>query len=388
MARLQNSRSSEPPIQLQEIPIGPGQRYRLGRATLNSPKSLNALSLDMIQQLLDQLSEWADDPNLVAIWLEGAGDKAFCAGGDVVQVYRAMAEYGEDENPEAIDYFSHEYRLDHLLHTFPKPVICWGHGIVMGGGMGLMPGADFRIVTEQSRLAMPEITISLFPDVGGSWFLNRMPGRTGRFVALTGAPMNASDALFAGLADRCIAHENKGEVLAAIREAPWDGSPAHNRHMLNRLLRDIAHHEAHELHLPDSQLRTHFDRINQLMDHPDIEGVVHAITGLTDSAPWLQQAAATLKKGSPAAAWVIDRQLTRARYWSLAEVFQHELVLAVNCCRLGEFREGVRALLIDKDKQPRWRYPDIESVEAEFVDAHFVNHWTDNPLSDLTSDQP
>ncbi len=376
--------NAEAPVQLQEIPLGPSGQFRLGVATLNRPKSLNALGRDMIGALLDQLPRWAEDPNIVAVWLDGEGDRAFCAGGDVVQVYLAMTSDDEDTEATALDYFSHEYRLDHLIHVYPKPLICWGDGIVMGGGLGLMAGAGTRVVTERTRIAMPEVTIGLFPDVGGSWFLNRMPGHTGRFIGLTGAQLNATDALFAGLADRFIPHQEQEHVLQALRDEHWSGDPHQDQARLDRLLRRFSHLGNGKRHaMPESPLRRHFDRISELVDHPTLAETVHAITGLTDRDDWLQKAAATLRHGSPTAAHVINEQLMRARHWSLAETFRHELVLALNCCRLGEFQEGVRALLIDKDRKPHWRYPDVESVERTFVEAHFENTLTENPLADL-----
>ncbi|TGG91158.1 enoyl-CoA hydratase/isomerase family protein [Natronospirillum operosum] len=384
MSRSEDQRT-EPPVLFSEIPLGPHGQFRLGRATLNRPRALNALGRDMIGLLLEQLPRWAEDPNIVAVWLDGEGDRAFCAGGDVVQVYLSMTSEDRYAEDEALDYFSHEYRLDHMIHVFPKPLICWGNGIVMGGGLGLMVGAGTRVVTEQTRIAMPEITISLFPDVGGSWFLNRMPGHSGRFVALTAAHLNASDALFAGLADRFIPHGAHERVLQAMRDEHWSGDPHQDQARLDRLLRGYSHlgNAGIRKQLPASPLRQHLDRINDLVDHPTLAETVHAICGLTDNDPWLQQAAANLRQGSPTAAHVINHQLQRARHWSLAEVFRAELELAVNCCRLGEFQEGVRALLIDKDKQPRWRYPDVESVEQQFVDAHFEPLPQPNPLADL-----
>lgn len=374
---------TEPAVIVQEMPLGTDHKYRLGRLTLNRPKAFNALNLEMINTLLHQLDVWARDPNIVMVWLEGAGEKAFCAGGDVVEVYLSLRRDAGAVNDEALTYFSREYRLDHRLHTYPKPLVCWGHGVVMGGGLGLLAGAGYRIVTEQSRLAMPEITIGLFPDVGGSWFLNRMPGQTGRFVALTAAPMNAADALFAGLADRYIPHDQQEHVLEQIRDATWEGDPNQDHLTLGRLLREFAHKAQHDHPLAPSNLRQHFDRINELLDHPTVPEMVYAITGLTDDDPWLKTAAQNLIHGSPTGAFVINRQLQATKRASLIEVFQQELVLAVACCQLGEFQEGVRALLIDKDKSPTWRFPDIASVDEAYVDAHFELDLTPNPLQDL-----
>src|SRR3954471_21585602 len=196
--------------------------HAFGRATLNTPAVLNALSLAMIDLLDPQLIAWAEDPRIVGVVLDGAGDRAFCAGGNVVTVTRAVRAAGPGQVPtEASDFFGHEYRLDYRIHTYPKPILCWGHGIVMGGGIGLLAGASHRVVTPRTRLAMPEIGIGLFPDVAGSWFLPRMPGRCGVFLALTGAPLTASDARLAGLADFTLPHERLADVLGAVSAERW-----------------------------------------------------------------------------------------------------------------------------------------------------------------------
>ena len=172
---------------------------RIGHATLNAEKSLNALTLDMVDQLYEKLNLWRDDPAIVAVVLDGAGERAFCAGGDIRRLRQSVIDSDYGVNPYGEQFFAREYRLDYLIHRFGKPVLCWGSGIVMGGGIGLLAGASHRVVTQGSRLAMPEISIGLFPDVGAGWFLNRMPGKVGLFLGLTGLRMNAGDALFTGL---------------------------------------------------------------------------------------------------------------------------------------------------------------------------------------------
>ncbi|KDB97461.1 enoyl-CoA hydratase/isomerase family protein, partial [Bordetella bronchiseptica] len=201
---------------------------RLGVATLNAPQTLNGLSLEMVELLDARLRAWAEDAAVAMVILQGAGEKAFCAGGDLHGLYRSMRENTSGDawaNTHARRFFEHEYRLDYLIHTYPKPVLCWGHGIVMGGGVGLMMGASHRVVSETTRMAMPEITIGLFPDVGGSWLLNRMPGRTGLFLALTGAHVNASDAFFAGLADFRLDSARWPDFCASLLSLPWAGQP-------------------------------------------------------------------------------------------------------------------------------------------------------------------
>ncbi len=218
------------------IPTASGHVF--GRATLNAAANLNALSLEMIDLLAAQFDAWAVDSQVVGVMLDAAGDKAFCAGGDVVALHRSIRVTERGRVPQqAATFFEREYRLDHRIHTYPKPVLCWGHGIVMGGGIGLMADASHRVVTARTKLAMPEITIGLYPDVGGSWFLGRAPGRSGLFLALTGAPLNASDACFAGLADIQLRHEDQGNVIEAIADERWTGRQVEDAARLSHLLR-------------------------------------------------------------------------------------------------------------------------------------------------------
>ena len=232
--------------------------HAFGRATLNAPAVLNALSLAMIDLLDPRLAAWADDPEIAGVVLDATGDRAFCAGGDVVRVARAIRAAEPGQAPaEASDFFEREYRLDYRIHTYPKPILCWGHGIVMGGGIGLLAGASHRVATPRTRLAMPEIGIGLFPDVGGSWLLPRMPGRSGLFLALTGAPLNASDARLAGLADVVLPHESLPGVLDAISAERWQGEREADAARLSHLLDRFATDD-----LPASNLLAHLDRID------------------------------------------------------------------------------------------------------------------------------
>ncbi|MGK0269204.1 MAG: enoyl-CoA hydratase/carnithine racemase, partial [Paraglaciecola sp.] len=194
--------------------------FKIGQATLTKPASLNALDLQMINLLTPQLEKWQQDPKIAMVFLEGSGERAFCAGGDIVSMYQSMQEPVSDkeksdtENSYALqNFFTQEYQLDYLIHTFSKPILVWGNGIIMGGGLGLMSGGSHRVVTETSRIAMPEISIGLYPDVGGSYFLNKMPAGCGLFLGLTGAFINASDALYSNLADYFVPHNAKEAFL-------------------------------------------------------------------------------------------------------------------------------------------------------------------------------
>ncbi|AYC33934.1 enoyl-CoA hydratase/isomerase family protein [Pseudomonas cavernae] len=353
---------------------------RIGIASLDAEPSLNALSLPMIEALDAQLRSWAADPEIVCVLLRGEGPKAFCAGGDVVQLVQACRAHPGEVPPLATRFFADEYRLDHLIHTYPKPLLCWAHGHVLGGGMGLMQGASIRIVTPSSRLAMPEISIGLYPDVGGSWFLSRLPGKLGLFLGLTATQINARDALDLGLADRFLADDQQPDLLKGLQQLNWQEQSALQ---LNSLLQALAH-EA-EVELPDAQLLPRRDYLDHLLDVADLPSAWRAITALHgDHDPLLARAAKTLAAGCPLSAHLVWEQLQRARHLSLAQVFQQEYSMSLNCCRHPEFPEGVRARLLDKDNAPRWHWADVAAIPPAVIEAHFQSTWNgSHPLADL-----
>ena len=354
---------------------------KLGVITLDAPKSLHALNLDMIRAIDGALLRWMDDASIACVVLQSSTDKAFCAGGDVRSLRTAVAEQpGVVPNPQALAFFAEEYRLDHRIHTYAKPLLVWGGGIVMGGGLGLMAGASHRVVTETTRIAMPEITIGLFPDVGGSWFLGRMPGRSGLFLGLTGAPMNAADALFAGLGDYFLQQDAREPVLDALAQASWRADPQANRQQLDRLLRGFA---APASLLPVSEVRANFDAIASLTQAPTLQEVVAAIAAYAGDSAWLQKAAHSLAKGAPSSAALVWAMRERTRHLSLAQVFQLELIVAVQCCAHPDFAEGVRALLIDKDGAPQWQPASLGELGERYLNEYFQAPWATHPLADL-----
>ncbi|RJS93314.1 enoyl-CoA hydratase/isomerase family protein [Salinisphaera sp. Q1T1-3] len=352
---------------------------RLGHLTLDHPAALNATSLDMIEALRDALTRWERDPDVQAVLIDAVGDKAFCAGGDIVNLHRAIT--GEIAADYPARFFTEEYRLCHDLHRMRTPCIAWGHGIVMGGGCGLFSGASHRVVTETTRLAMPEIKIGLFPDCAATWFFNRLPSYLGYFVALTGASLNAADCLFAGLAEHAIAHAEKAAVLEALVTADWQGE-AHAT-VTEALV--AADKRAPGAVLGDSRLLQHAAVIRAATAGGDIAAIVERLTALAgvDDA-WLAECGNNLVQGCPVTAHLIDRQLRDGRYLSLREAVQRELAMALACCAHVDFPEGVRALLVDKDKTPQWRFPSVADVPAAYVDAHFQAAWTGaHPLANL-----
>ncbi|HEY1078239.1 MAG TPA: enoyl-CoA hydratase/isomerase family protein [Fontimonas sp.] len=370
-------------VLLREVAAANGRR--IGFAQLNAEKSLNSLSLPMIEILEPALRQWAADPDIAMVVLHGAGEKALCAGGDIRSLYQAMREHpGALPNPPNLEFFSREYRLDHDIHEFPKPFMVWGSGIVMGGGLGLMAGASHRVVTETSRVAMPEITIGLFPDVGGSYFLSRMPRAYGLFLALSGASINGHDLKLTGLADHFVKSTDRDAVFAALASVDWTADAAANAALLTQLLEGFGAQAAAAL--PASNLETHRAELERLTAGTTLAQVHAAITGYQGDDAWLAKAAKSLAAGSPTTAALVWALLERARGMSLADVFRMELIVALQCCAHADFVEGVRALLIDKDNRPNWSPATLDAVTAEHVAAHFVAPvWPTgtHPLADL-----
>lgn len=368
--------SENPVVLLEEHPTADGNV--LAVATLNSERSLNSLSLEMIELLLPAMRRWAADKRVVAVFLQGAGEKAFCAGGDVRRICLAVKANGVDD-PYAQSFFTEEYKLDYLIHSFPKPVIVWGQGIVMGGGIGLMSGASHRVVTENSRLAMPEISIGLYPDVGGSYFLSRVPGRLGLFIGMTGVHLNAADALHIGLADAVVASASHEAVIAALLAQQWAGDVEARKAQVSRIL-DAQPAPA----LAPSELATREETLNARAGSDDLSVLYAALTAPASDDAWLDRTAKTLAKGSPTSAALIFRQWQRGAGMTLAEVFREELILSTQCARHPDFIEGVRALLVDKDNAPQWQPPTLAQVSDAWIAGHYEAPWQGaHPLAEL-----
>ena len=370
-------------VLIREVAAAGGKR--IGVATLNAEKSLNALTLPMIRLLDPQLRAWAEDPAIALVVLQGAGEKAFCAGGDIKSLHRALVEHpGALPNLPNCEFFSEEYRLDYLIHTYAKPILVWGGGVVMGGGLGLMAGASHRVVTETSRVAMPEITIGLFPDVGGSYFLSRMKDGIGIFLALTGASINAHDLKIAGLADHFLRATDREALFERLAGQDWSASADDNRQRLTALLQGFEQQAAASL--PAANLAKHAELIQQLTQADSLAAVYTQLTGYSGDEVWLQRAAKALAAGSPTTAGLVWELLHRAKTLDLADVFRLELIVALQCCAHPDFAEGVRALLIDKDGRPSWTPPTFADLTPAWIDEHFVEpRWPEgrHPLADL-----
>ncbi len=348
---------------------------KVGYAMLNAEKSLNSLSQAMVELLLPKLTQWQADDDVIAVFLHSAGDKAFCAGGDVVALHAGSAAYGETLPDNSCEvFFAEEYRLDYLIHTFGKPLVVWGNGFVMGGGVGLLSGASHRVVTNSTRMAMPEVTIGLYPDVGGTWFLNRTPGNTGLFLGLTGANINAADVEYIGWADYFLTDDLKEEVMTALTEVKCAQG-------VTGVLQHFSALVAGQK--PTGNLVEHIDWINEVCAGDDLPVIVDRITAYQGDDKWCAKAAQTLASGCPVTPYLVWEQLRRGKDLSLEDVFRLELTMSVNCAKRGHFKEGVRALLIDKDRNPQWEYASVADVPAAEIEAFFVESWAQHPLADL-----
>ena len=343
----------------------------IGMARLNRPGALNALNLTMVQAMLSQFRAWASDTSIVAVVLLGQGPKGFCAGGDVGEVVRQVRSNRPDRFVYGDAFFEVEYQLDALIHSYPKPFVTWAHGVDMGGGVGLSVAGSERIVSEGLKLAMPEIHIGLFPDVGGGWFLNRVPGEAGVFLALTGAILHEGDALHAGLADHAIALARQPEFMSALTALPWSGQAMQDRLLLREHCLSFAAEQA--LTLPPSDLARLAPAIRTIGSQPSAAHLLRALQQEAVYESWFERPLANLVQGSPTGACVTFEYMRRSRKLGINEVLALDLILARQCQRHHDFPEGVRALLIDKTRDARWSYASIEAVEADAVQAFFAS---------------
>ncbi len=351
---------------------------RVAEAILNVPATLNSLSLEMIRLLHPQLEAWAERDDVVALVITAVGDKAFCAGGDIQALYRAIDENlaaGETVNDYPFRFFEEEYRLDYAIHTYPKPVLTLGHGIVMGGGLGIFGASDIRVVTEKSRLAVPEITIGLFPDAGGSWLLKNMPPHYASFLGLTGSHINAADALETGVATHCVAHDDRQGVLTSLLDLPWQEDAAGHLASMRSLLDQVQTPQ-----LPASQIT---DVPERDPDFASLDHEVAQVRALAGVSEWVDRGIGNLAAGCPTTAGIVVEQLRRVANMTLAESFRMELTVATHCANNRDFHEGVRALLIEKDGAPKWQYGDLAGLDWNHVLGHFEPPWPTHPLDDL-----
>ncbi len=357
---------------------------QVGLITLNRPQALNALSINMIRALTKQLLLWRDDASVKAVAIRGNNKTGpfgvFCAGGDIRYFYEVALR----DPSELDDYFADEYRLNHLIHSYPKPYIAFMDGVVMGGGMGISQGAQVRIVTERTKMAMPETNIGLFPDVGGGYFLSRCPGHVGEWLALTGESIGAGDALEFGLADTCFNSSKLASAWQALGSIRFDR--LHESDAIEQWVTMFS------VATPAALTRATglIDRYFSLTTMPELVQALEA-----DASPWAQHTAATLHRRSPLMLQVTLAQVRKARDLALADDLRMSYDLMHHCfnpVHLGrtsaqsEAVEGIRALAIDKDFAPRWQPARLDDVSEAMVAPFFVSPWRpeQHPLHDLT----
>jgi len=324
------------------------QRGKLGVVTLNRPKAVNALTAGMVTAVLAQLTAWADDDTVATVLVQGAGDRGLCAGGDIVAIYRDILAGGD----ETAGFWADEYRLNSLIEKFPKPYVAFMDGLVLGGGVGISAHGSLRIVTERTRTGMPETTIGFVPDVGGTLLLSRSPGETGTHAALTGAHLTGPDALFLGLADHFVPSGSLADLAAALQ---------------NESAEDAVVRFAEKP--PGSALEAQRDWIDACYATDDAEEIVRRLRAAGGEAA---AAADTIEAKSPTAVKVTLASLRRSKGLSLDQVLAEEYRVGLHCLAGPDFREGIRAQVVDKDRNPQWRPATLQEVHADDVERYFA----------------
>jgi enoyl-CoA hydratase len=336
-----NDAAAEPSV-IAEVAHG------VGRLVLNKPRMLNALDPEMIAALATALERWRDDAAVRLVTIEGAGGRAFCAGGNV-RLIRDNVLRGDAAASEA--FFSSEYRVNRMIAEYPKPYVALIDGLSMGGGMGLSIHGAYRVVTEHAVMAMPETAIALFPDIGASHFLSRLPGRLGLYLALTGARVSPGDAIYAGLATHYVPRASLEALKAALVRDGVEALAAH----------------AHTA--PESLLAGDRDAIDRCFAADDVPTILRTLEA--EGSEWASRTFETLRQMSPTSLCVTTELLKRGATMSLPECLEMELRLTRGVIRHPDFAEGVRAQVVEKTRDPKWRPALVEDVSREAVLALF-----------------
>jgi enoyl-CoA hydratase len=325
------------------------KRGHLGVITLNRPKAVNALTAGMVKAMLEQLTAWASDDDVGAVLVRGAGDRGLCAGGDIVAIYDDLLRHGE----QTADFWAVEYRLNSLIARYPKPYVAFMDGLVLGGGVGISAHGSVRVVTERTRTGMPETTIGFVPDVGGTLLLSRSPGESGTHAALTGAHLDGADALFLGLADHFVPSENLAALAEALESETAEAA-------VGRFLQEP----------PASVLAAQRDWIDDAYASDDAEEIVGRLRAAGGEAA---TAAGTIEEKSPTAVKVTLESLRRVRGLSLDEALEQEYRVGLRCLTGADFREGIRAQVVDKDRNPQWKPASLAEVTPTAVEGFFAS---------------
>jgi len=349
------------------------KRNGVGWIKLNRPKALNALTLGMIQEIHNQLTAWQNQDDVAMVCIHGEGEKAYCAGGDVRRLYDLR---DSDVESYANDFFTTEYKMNMLMHNYSKPILAYMNGIVMGGGVGISVGAKYRIVTEKTKWAMPEMNIGLYPDVGGSYFLNKMPGHIGRYLALTSSVISAADTLYIGAADFFMVSSIWEDLKSLIEYKHWQKDTAEEdlKKALNRFVSFVPR---------ESELEKQQCMINRHFKHDSIEDIFLSLKNASYNGDvWATNTLKLLQTKSPTSLKVTLEQLIRGKEKTILECFKMELKMSMNFMKSHDFFEGVRAVLVDKDRSPKWNPSTCGEVSEKKVKSFFEYCWESglNPL--------
>ncbi|MBU2342504.1 MAG: enoyl-CoA hydratase/isomerase family protein [Alphaproteobacteria bacterium] len=326
---------------------------KVGHISLDRPKALHALTLDMCHAMSAALSEWAHDEAVEAVVLDHAEGRGFCAGGDIGMLRHSALN---DGGASGRKFFHDEYQLNHQLFTYDKPVVAFMDGITMGGGVGIALPCKYRVATEHTRFAMPETGIGLFPDVGGGWHLSRLQGRLGQFLALTGARLDGAECLWAGIATHYLPSEKLAEAKARIIEHPG---------RIAGILSDLAETP------PEARIAGNLDRINRHFASDRFEDILASLEA--DEGEWAAKELATLRGKSPQTCKVALRQLANAKdFTDFTDNMRQEYRIASRVIVRPDFAEGVRAVIVDKTGDPAWDPATPEGVSEELLDSIFA----------------
>ncbi len=324
-----------------------------GFISLNRPRTIHALTHDMVLAMTDRLVAWAADPAIRLVLLDHAEGRGFCSGGDI-NLLRSSAL--EDGGAKGRQFFADEYRLNHLMFTYAKPIVAFMDGITMGGGVGISQPARYRVATENTRFAMPETGIGLFPDVGGGWYLSRLPGQMGEYLALTGGRIDGAECLALGLATHYLPAAALPEAKQRIAAAPGE---------VEAVLADLS------VAPPPAKIMAHGEDIDRLFAADRLEEIIAALEA--DGGEWATATLATLRTKSPQTCKVALRQLGESRRLSdFAANMALEYRIAARVLTRPDFAEGVRAVIVEKDNAPRWNPPTPEAVSDSLIDAIFA----------------
>ncbi|OQW48480.1 MAG: hypothetical protein A4S09_04685 [Proteobacteria bacterium SG_bin7] len=354
----------------------PSGKYQIGVITFNNPEKRNVLNYKMVTDMVEQLQKWESDKSIAAILYQSSDEKCFSAGGDVKEIRDSILKSKTDSGAinRIRDFFFNEYLTNYLNYTYKKPTIIWAEGISMGAGLGLFRSGHIRIASTNCIFAMPEMAIGFFPDVGASWFLHQIPNGIGSYLGLTGIRFNTTDALDWKVATHAIDYKKKAEVLSDLANIRWGETLQERKEQVHRLM--INYHDAPKA----TGLVTPFkETIHQIMQGKTLRDFsenlkVHA------PLPHMEY----IYNASPISVAVTFEMLKQSKNWSIHEAFMHEWVMATKFCRDSDFVEGVRALLVDKDRKPKLHFQDMLKVPDELISGYFNFQMLkyDNPWED------